>query len=936
MGAAWVRLGGGGYGARWIAGQRVCVSDLTVRCSAFMIAAEPKADCGWEAVQGNGLAVRRGASRTRSKRLAGLVVLALGVVLAFQLALAGGAAADLSWSPLAPTDRHEPFSDRGSLSAVACPTESLCVAADSGGLLFTSSDPESEPSWRLNALVEGGSPIDPLISCPSSSFCVAADEFGVIRTSTSPDSGSWTSADIADSYLSGISCPSASRCVAIDELGGVVTTDDPDGPASGWTSYRSGFSSLGALACPTESLCVAYAGNGSIVYSTDPGTAGSWSTAAAISNDDPVEAMSCPSASFCAAVDFDGNVYTSSNPSSGAWSAPVSSGLAVRSRDGLTCRSSSFCVAAESDDEVAVTTDPEGGSGAWGRIVEHGHSFDGVSCPSTSLCALIDGNSDVYFLSNPGVSETFTSVGVDGYDSMLDLSCASSSFCAALDDAGDVVTSNSPLQGANTWTATPIGLQLTHLECPSASLCVGLEDLGDVVTSADPTGGVGAWSAANVDGINKLTGLSCPATDFCAAVDNAGNVLTSNDPAGGGGWSTTSLGQQSLSAISCPSAAFCVAADASGNVDVSSDPMGGSSAWVRFNVDGTTPIDAISCPSTTLCAAVDAGGGILASTTPAGGAGAWSVEIGGSYNPYDMVPEAISCPAVSLCVATDSYYGVRESTDPAGGGSTWHSESITPSFPAVYLGLMTAVACPSAQSCIVADNEGNAAVGTRPPPPGNTSPPMISGTASEGQTLTETHGSWTNSPDAFSYQWLRCGGAGDCEPVPGATGQTYQLRPADVGYEIRVREVASNDGGPSAPAESAPTAPVDRVPPGAPSTAEIRQALRSGIVPRHRTLIGALLRTGRVRLRVRAWSAGVERIRWYAHSSRNPHTETLIASATISFSAAGVRAVWVRLKPAGKSLLHSSARVSVLALGSFTASGRPPVKTSASFTLRRS
>jgi hypothetical protein len=96
-----------------------------------------------------------------------------------------------------------------------------------------------------------------------------------------------------------------------------------------------------------------------------------------------------------------------------------------------------------------------------------------------------------------------------------------------------------------------------------------------------------------------------------------------------------------------------------------------------------------------------------------------------------------------------------------------------------------------------------------PPPPQSTAPPTISGSAVQGQTLTESHGTWTNNPTGFAYQWLRCDGAGiNCGPISGATGQTYVLAAADVGHTLRVQEEASNGGGAGAPATSGATAAV--------------------------------------------------------------------------------------------------------------------------------
>jgi hypothetical protein len=93
--------------------------------------------------------------------------------------------------------------------------------------------------------------------------------------------------------------------------------------------------------------------------------------------------------------------------------------------------------------------------------------------------------------------------------------------------------------------------------------------------------------------------------------------------------------------------------------------------------------------------------------------------------------------------------------------------------------------------------------------PVNTAPPTISGTAQQGQALTEAQGSWTNSPTGFGYQWQDCDSAGaGCAPIAGATGQTYTLSAADVGNTIRVQETASNAAGAGVPATSGQTAVV--------------------------------------------------------------------------------------------------------------------------------
>jgi hypothetical protein len=101
--------------------------------------------------------------------------------------------------------------------------------------------------------------------------------------------------------------------------------------------------------------------------------------------------------------------------------------------------------------------------------------------------------------------------------------------------------------------------------------------------------------------------------------------------------------------------------------------------------------------------------------------------------------------------------------------------------------------------------------------PTNTSPPTISGTAQEGQTLKASPGSWSGStPMDFSYQWRRCGtGGANCQNISQATDNIYTLTSADVGHRMRVLVTAVNSDGAGA-AQSSATDVVKKAPPQAP------------------------------------------------------------------------------------------------------------------------
>lgn len=95
--------------------------------------------------------------------------------------------------------------------------------------------------------------------------------------------------------------------------------------------------------------------------------------------------------------------------------------------------------------------------------------------------------------------------------------------------------------------------------------------------------------------------------------------------------------------------------------------------------------------------------------------------------------------------------------------------------------------------------------------PVNTSPPTISGTPQQNQTLTANNGSWTGGqPMTFTYQWRRCDQTGgSCSNISGATNKTYVPGSADVGNTLRVQVTAKNSLG-SRTATSTPTGTISK------------------------------------------------------------------------------------------------------------------------------
>ena len=101
---------------------------------------------------------------------------------------------------------------------------------------------------------------------------------------------------------------------------------------------------------------------------------------------------------------------------------------------------------------------------------------------------------------------------------------------------------------------------------------------------------------------------------------------------------------------------------------------------------------------------------------------------------------------------------------------------------------------------------------TTGPPPANTSLPLISGSAQQGQLLSGSDGGWSNSPTSFGYQWQRCDSNGAaCLAIPTATSNSYTPGIADLGSTLRFQVTATNSSGPTS-ATSTQTAVVAAAP----------------------------------------------------------------------------------------------------------------------------
>jgi hypothetical protein len=239
----------------------------------------------------------------------------------------------------------------------------------------------------------------------------------------------------------------------------------------------------------------------------------------------------------------------------------------------------------------------------------------------------------------------------------------------------------------------------------------------------------------------------------------------------------------------------------------------------------------------------------------------------------------------------------------------------------------------------------------------NFSLPTITGSAVEGQTLSEGHARWSTPPAAYAYQWQRCNSAGsDCNSIPKARAQTYLLTAADVGFTIRVAEDARNAEGAVTPSVSEPTAGVQAATSGghgeegksggggSPGSccsqptqngaAHIKALLTRQLAPTGKgASISAVLRHAGLRASFKLPAAGGLVVRWYLISPGAKRA--LVAVGQAKLVAGKAVTVSIKLTAVGKTLFKRARKAQLEVTGVFTPKGAAAIKAARKLSLKR-
>ncbi len=752
-------------------------------------------------------------------------------------------------------------------------------------------------------------------------------------------------------------------CAAVAWLGAPAVAS----ASTGWgpPTQINNNSGVNSVSCPTSSFCVALGGQpvtDALIFQN-----GSWGSPSTIDSN-ALTSVSCSSESYCVAVDSAGNEVTYDN---GTWSAPAaidSGGMGISS---VSCPASTtvpapFCAAVDLSGNALIDQ-----GGTWGTPTPVGSSvlWVSVACASASFCMTVGlGESGISLIgaaaSYDGTSWGTPTTVVSGESFLDSVSCPSSSFCAAV---GEGFGGPAGIEGlgfswnGSTWSSaedlvpsdTPGSFDSGSISCPSASFCQA------VFSSADAAMFNGSlWSVdSGIDTKANLQGVSCPTQAFCEAVDSGGNALTytgvlpiptnaapptiSGSAVVGrtltdehGSWTNTPIKSYTYQWEDCdPGGDTCVpisnnAMNRTYTVQLSDV---GHSIRVEESAtnSGGTSLPAASALTTVAVPPVPKhtsspkiSGNAIVGKTLSESQGTWTSLTPITYSYLWEICDSSGATCTAIPDATDQTFTltaadightlrVQETATNAGGSSSPATSSYT------------AMVKPAVPPAVKASNS---------------SPPVISGTAVVGQTLSTTTGAWSEtSPISCSYLWQRCNPA--CSDIGGATGTSYALTSADQGALILVVVTAHNPAG-SVQAISSMVGPVTAAAPLGPTSAETRAALLA-ILGAHGKNAGikSLLKHGGYSVTFAAPSAGSLVISWYEvpkgarlAKSKKP---VLVASAHATFQNAGKATVKIKLTGKGRSLLKHSKHLKLTAKSSFTPSGGSSTSATKSFSIKR-
>jgi hypothetical protein len=357
------------------------------------------------------------------------------------------------------------------------------------------------------------------------------------------------------------------------------------------------------------------------------------------------------------------------------------------------------------------------------------------------------------------------------------VSCATARRCWAVGIAGP---NPAPATGATVITATTNGgttwkpqevvggstPQLSGVSCPSATDCMAVGSNGASLPGSGvviTTGDAGTtWNAvASPQNALAVLSVTCASPNDCTAVVSDGtSTWAAHSPDFGQSWQqegnlpTTFQPENDLTCVAgglCLDGGYLPTTNShgAGAVAVSAD---GGATWALASVPtGIGVLQSTACPSSTVCLAAGTTGTTVSDVVPAKGELLRSTDGGHTWlQSTGPVPVedvyGMACPSADQCAMVGTFWfglpevGVGSVAQSIDAGSTFRSS------PTSYTPItLTAVACPSASSCIAVGGHTVAKVTLRQPKHHVVAPTTTTTTTVAPTTTSTTAGATTTT-----------------------------------------------------------------------------------------------------------------------------------------------------------------------------------------------
>lgn len=414
-------------------------------------------------------------------------------------------------------------------SFLACPAPATCEVLVPGLGIWHTSD--AGATWR-QARLHGDASLSDL-ACPAVTMCLAVGDAGLVLKSG--DGLSWTRTSPPMIALTAVSCPTVHMCLAAGSDGNAFVTTNG---GNTWVPHQADRNlGLGLLSCPSTRICTAIGWTGfgpsprvEILRSADGGA--TWKVLKSFKRSFP-GSMACPSVSECFVALQESTVTVADGMPGGSqvilrtadggisWDAsPLPSGYSVQS---MSCPTTLTCVAVGGqepcDDDLVPTRERP-------SPVRHN--------PTAR---------DTYFPCNLELGWVFATFDGGKHwqrtafrpQALFAVSCPDRSDCYS---TGDGIWAKSA-DGGRHWSITtrpqaPRSGSVTSLTCVDRTTCWGLafKQTGGTVPMRTANAGR-SWQAVTrglppttSEYEGAITSLACRSRSFCMAVGGGGLVLT--------------------------------------------------------------------------------------------------------------------------------------------------------------------------------------------------------------------------------------------------------------------------------------------------------------------------------------------------------------------------------------------------------------------------